>query len=107
MRERVIKVTTKTLLIDAEDAVYITTKDYKVTAQAITQDAPQTTTTGKHAVQGKLEANAGMSSKGGGSTFEGDFKQTGGSMSSNGVVADKHRHGKVQSGSDTSDIPSS
>jgi len=65
-----------------------------------TINTPQTTNTGKLTTEGLLTYNSGMSGRGGvsGTTISGSFIQTGGELSSNGIVLSTHTHGGVQPG---------
>lgn len=69
-------------------------------APIVTLDAAQTLATGALTVQGLLTYQAGLAGTGGGSgtTITGDITQTGGQLSSNGIVLDSHTHGGVQTG---------
>lgn len=67
----------------------------------ITLDAPQTTSTGKHTIEGLLTYLAGlMGSSGSGAAAQitGAIEHTGGNLSSNGVVLHLHVHGGVEPG---------
>lgn len=71
---------------------------------SVTLDTPQVTTTAALTAKGLLTYEAGMSGAGG-ATANGDFTQSGGSLSSNGVTLDGHTHGGVSGGSDKSGAP--
>ncbi|WP_375592112.1 phage baseplate assembly protein V [Chitiniphilus eburneus] len=65
-------------------------------ASEIMLDAPQTTSTGAHTIRGLFTYLAGLLGFGGdggaGSTVTGTLRQSGGELSSNGVVLDSHIH---------------
>lgn len=69
-------------------------------AGSITLDAPATTVTGMLTVQGLLTYQAGLAGTGGGAgtTISGTIVQTGGTLSSNGIVLATHTHPGVQAG---------
>lgn len=66
----------------------------------VTLDAPATTVTGTLTVQGLLTYQAGLAGTGGGAgtTISGSITQTGGTLSSNGIVLATHTHTGVQPG---------
>lgn len=70
-------------------------------ATSVTLDTPLTTCKGKLTVEGLLTYQAGLSGTGGGpgTTITGNIIQTGGQISSNGIVLATHTHGGVQTGS--------
>ena len=67
---------------------------------ALTLDAPATVVTGTLTVQGLLTYQAGLAGTGGGAgtTISGSITQTGGTLSSNGIVLATHTHSGVQPG---------
>lgn len=77
----------KTLLIDASGSITLK-------SPVIMLDGKETTSTGKHTIKGLLSYMAGLAGLGGaaGSSISGDMKHAGGSLSSNGVVLDTHKH---------------
>lgn len=91
----------KTLTVDASDSILLKA------GSSITLDTPEATSTGKHTIKGLFTYLAGLAGFGGdnGSVIQGSLKQSGGELSSNGVVLDSHKHGGVRSGSDTSGGP--
>ncbi len=66
----------------------------------VTLNAPATTVTGALTVQGLLTYQAGLAGTGGGAgtTISGTIVQTGGTLSSNGIVLATHTHPGVQAG---------
>lgn len=88
----------KTMHIQASDSITLE-------SSSITLDAPQTTSTGRHTVEGLLSYLAGLAGEngpGGRTTINGNITHIGGDLSSNGVVVHLHVHGGVLSGgSDT------
>lgn len=68
---------------------------------------PETINTGKLTSQGLLTYQAGMAGTGGGSgtSITGSITQTGGDLSSNGVVLATHTHGGVMSGGGNTGAP--
>lgn len=91
----------KTRLLQASDSITLK-------APLITLDADQVVSTGKHTVEGLLTYLAGMSGQGGkgGSTrISGEFRHSGGELSSNGVVLHIHVHGGVRSGDSDTEKP--
>ena len=66
----------------------------------VTLNAPATTVTGALTVQGLLTYQAGLAGTGGGAgtTISGTIVQTGGTLSSNGIVLATHTHPGVQTG---------
>ena len=66
----------------------------------VTLNAPATTVTGALTVQGLLTYQAGLAGTGGGAgtTISGSIVQTGGTLSSNGIVLATHTHPGVQAG---------
>lgn len=78
-----------------------------VQAPTVTLDSPVTHCTGTLTVDGLLTYKAGMSGIGGGAgtTITGTITQTGGNLSSNGVVLSTHTHGGVQRGGSNTDAP--
>ena len=73
----------------------------------VTLDAPATTVTGTLTVQGLLTYQAGLAGTGGGAgtTISGSITQTGGTLSSNGIVLATHTHGGVRAGGDSTGGP--
>lgn len=67
---------------------------------SVTLDAPHTVITGTLTVQGLLTYQAGLAGTGGGAgtTISGSITQTGGTLSSNGIVLATHTHTGVQPG---------
>ncbi|GLS03509.1 phage baseplate assembly protein [Chitiniphilus shinanonensis] len=58
-------------------------------------DTPQTTSTGRHTIEGLLSYLAGLfgdGCAGGGSVIHGPVTQVGGAITSNGIAVDNHRH---------------
>lgn len=87
--------------IQAADSVTIKTK-------TITLDADQTTSTGKHTIEGLLSYLAGLSGEngeGGSTSITGDINHQGGNLTSNGIILHLHFHGGVQPGSGDSGGP--
>lgn len=89
----------KSLLIQASDSV-------KIETQEIILDAPQTTSTGKHTIEGLLTYLAGLAGEngeGGGTTsITGDIFHQDGDLNSNGVIVHLHIHeGVIAGGEDT------
>lgn len=77
-------------------------------SQLTTVDCPLTVFKGKVVVEDLFSYQAGMSGKNGKgnvTAVEGDFRQTNGEMSSNGIVVDKHHHDKVMEGGSISGGP--
>lgn len=75
-------------------------------AGSCTIDTPSTTVTGTLTVQGLLTYQGGLAGSGGnGATMNGPFTQTGGNLSSNGVVLDSHTHSGVQAGGSSTGGP--
>lgn len=77
-------------------------------AESVTLDTPQTHITGELVVDGLITYRAGMSGvagEGGSAiTIEGPLIQTGGPLSSNGIVLDTHHHtGVTPGGGETGD----
>ncbi len=74
---------------------------------SITLDTPLVHCTGKLTVDDLLSYGNGLAGTGGsnGSTITGPITQTGGDLSSNGIVLHTHLHGSVQAGGDTSGGP--
>jgi phage baseplate assembly protein V len=71
-------------------------------------DCPLTTFKGRVVIEDLLTYQAGMSGtngKGNKTSIEGDFIQSNGELSSNGVVLDTHDHGGVQRGGSNTDGP--
>ncbi|MCU5775856.1 phage baseplate assembly protein V [Erwiniaceae bacterium BAC15a-03b] len=88
----------KTATIEAADSVSVTTKVVLVNAsEKITLDTPLVECTQK------LKA-ASFELTGGGS-MRGDISHSGGSFTSNGVVAHTHQHGGIERGGSQSDGP--
>lgn len=89
----------KTADVQASESITASTKVVMVkAAKKITLDAPEVICTNK-LTTGTLEVKKG-------GTMTGNITHTGGSFSSNGVVADKHTHGGVQNGGGKTDDPS-
>lgn len=88
----------RSLLVEAADSV-------RIASQSILLDAPQTSSTGTHTVEGLLRYLAGLSGKdgqGNSTTITGNLTHESGNLSSNGVVVHLHVHGGVMpGGSDT------
>lgn len=76
-------------------------------SESITHDTPLTHMTGKLVVEDLLTYGNGIAGTGGenNNTITGDFKHTGGALSSNGIILDKHHHKDVLSGGDESGDP--
>lgn len=74
---------------------------------SVTLDTPLTHCTGKLIVDDLLMYGNGIAGTGGSNanTITGDFTQTGGTLSSNGIVLDSHRHTGVQPGGGNSGGP--
>jgi phage baseplate assembly protein V len=84
----------KSLFIQASEHVHI-----KV--PTITLDADQTTSTGKHTIEGLLSYLAGMSGKNGkgnATSISGNITHKDGDLESNGIVVHLHVHGGVLQG---------
>lgn len=84
----------KTLLVNAADSITMNT-------EKITLDAPETTSTGKHTIEGLLSYLSGMAGEngeGGATSISGSITHTGGDLTSNGVVLHLHIHGGVLPG---------
>ncbi|ENJ4437730.1 phage baseplate assembly protein V [Salmonella enterica] len=103
------KITARTseAIVNASESINATTKQATVKATAITLDAPTVTCTGL--MQAKSISVGGS---GGGSatingpvSIKGSLSQAGGSLSSNGVVLDSHRHDGVETGGGTTGGP--
>ncbi len=100
----------QTALVDAADTVTINSGTQvivnaadaiKLTAGTLVEiDAPLTHVTQQLVVDGLLTYNAGLAGSpgGAGSHITGELVQTGGQLSSNGVVLDSHVHSGVQTG---------
>lgn len=84
----------------AGDHVHVTAPaEITLHAPLVTIDAAQTTCTGKLTVEGLLTYQAGMSGSGGsGASLTGPFVQTGGALSSEGIVLNTHIHHDPQGG---------
>lgn len=91
----------KTLTVDASDSILLKA------GSSITLDTPEATSTGKHTIKGLLSYLAGLAGFGGdnGSVVQGDLRQAGGELSSNGIILDSHKHSGVQSGGGTTGGP--
>lgn len=80
-----------------------------MTASSIIFDTPQGTFTQKLDVMGLFSYLAGLAGSGGAggasAQIQGGIVNTGGTISSNGVVLDSHRHGGVQTGGGTTGTP--
>lgn len=93
--------------VNATKSINATTKQATVKATSITLDAPTVTCTGL--MQAKSISVGG--SGGGSATINGPVKvagtltQSGGSLSSNGVILDSHKHDGVQPGGGTTGGP--
>jgi phage baseplate assembly protein V len=88
-------------------ATGITTATLQV-SQLTEVDCPLTVFKGKVVVEDLFTYQAGMSgtnSKGNKTSIQGDFIQSQGELSSNGVVLDTHDHGGVQRGGSNTDGP--
>lgn len=89
----------KTMHIQASDSITLEA------GSSITLDAPQTTSTGRHTVEGLLSYLAGLAGENGSegnTTINGSITHIGGDLSSNGVVVHLHVHsGVLSGGSDT------
>ncbi|MFC3338144.1 phage baseplate assembly protein V [Paracandidimonas soli] len=91
-----------TMLVEASESITLRA------GGDINLDAPQTTSTGRHTIEGLLSYLAGMAGQNGenGTTsIQGDITHVGGSLSSNGVVVHLHFHGGVQRGGSNTDGP--
>lgn len=89
----------KTADVQASESITASTKVVMVkAAKKITLDTPEVICTNK-LTTGTLEVKKG-------GTMTGNIEHSGGSFSSNGVVADKHTHGGVQNGGGKTDDPS-
>ncbi|EAW9708492.1 phage baseplate assembly protein V [Salmonella enterica] len=102
-----ITANTSKATVNATESINATTKQATVKATGITLDAPTVTCTGL--VQAKSISVGGS---GGGSatingpvSIKGSLSQTSGSLSSNGVVLDSHRHDGVETGGGTTGGP--
>ncbi|ROT46076.1 phage baseplate assembly protein V [Pusillimonas sp. NJUB218] len=92
----------KSMLIHASDSITLKA------GNSVTLDTPQSTSTGKHTIEGLLSYLAGMSGQngeGGTTSIEGEIVHSGGNLSSNGVVVHLHIHGGVQPGGANTDGP--
>lgn len=76
-------------------------------SESITHDTPLTHMTGKLVVDDLLTYGNGLRGTGGGegNVITGDFIQTDGELSSNGIVLETHQHEGVISGGDISGVP--
>ncbi|EGK7843467.1 hypothetical protein KMW47_005458, partial [Salmonella enterica] len=102
-----ITANTSKATVNATESINATTKQATVKATSITLDAPTVTCTGL--MQAKSISVGGS---GGGSAtisgpvnIKGSVTQTGGGLSSNGVVLDSHKHDGVQPGGGTTGGP--
>jgi len=88
----------KSLLVEASDNITLR-------ADSIDLDAPTTTSTGVHTIEGLLKYLSGLSgsnsSGGSAATISGPITHTDGNLSSNGIVLHLHVHGNGNSGADT------
>lgn len=76
-----------------------------VVSPKVLVDSPDTTFTGKVAVQGPFSYAAGMTGKGN-ATMSGDMALSGGSIKHNGkTIGDDHKHGGVRAGSEDTGTP--
>ncbi|UXY16728.1 phage baseplate assembly protein V [Chitiniphilus purpureus] len=88
---------THAMTIDGIASLVVNASD-RITLRAgreLVLDTPQATSTNQHTIEGLLTYLAGLighGGSGGGSTITGPITQTGGALSSNGVVLDNHRH---------------
>lgn len=88
----------KTATVNASVSVHVTAPTITCTAhQQITLDTPTVVCT-NHLVTNSVEIKRG-------GTMHGNITHTGGTLSSNGVVVDAHKHTGVKSGGDTSGGP--
>lgn len=76
-------------------------------SEQVTCDTPHTIFTGAVTVQGLLTFLSGMNGTGGANSnvITGDLTQTGGNISSNGVVLHTHTHGGVTPGGGSTGVP--
>lgn len=98
----------KSLIVDCQEAVINGSKSLQI-------NCPENTINGKLTVKGALTYQSGMtgSSGPGGATVitgkiihkQGDYAHSGGALSSNGVVLDKHTHGGVTPGGSHTGAP--
>lgn len=103
-----IEVTETEVNIVTPNTVNITTQVANINASDhVTIDSPQTTVTGTLNVEDLLTYNNGLAGAGGsnGSVITGNIIQSGGIMSSNGIVVDTHVHTGVTSGPDNTGGP--
>ncbi|ECX4790722.1 phage baseplate assembly protein V [Salmonella enterica] len=98
---------TSKAIVNASESISATTKQATVKATSITLDAPTVTCTGL-----MKAASISVGGKSGGSaTINGPVKitgsvtQSGGNLSSNGVVLDSHKHSGVETGGGTTGGP--
>lgn len=92
----------KTMHVVASDSITLQA------GSTITLDAPQTTSTGAHTIQGLLTYLAGLAGfngESGSTSITGSITHTAGDLSSNGVVLHLHVHGGVLPGSSDTDGP--
>lgn len=100
----------KTVLLQASESVTINTTEMTVNASgSVTHNTPATTSTGKLTSQGLFTYQSGMTgsagSGGAGTNITGPITQSGGNVSSNGVVLHTHTHGQVRAGGDNTGGP--
>lgn len=92
----------RTVLMRASESFTIETTDMVVNASgSVTHDTPATTATGALTSQGPFDYRAGMTGTGGaggGTSITGPITQSGGDLSSNGVILHTHQHGGVVPG---------
>lgn len=90
-----------TALVDAGDAITLRA------GTSITLDAPLVHSTGQHKVDDLLTYGNGIAGTGGenNNSITGPLTQTGGNLSSNGVVVHTHHHSGVQPGSGNTGAP--
>lgn len=94
---------------DATTVIDVSNGNITLTAPTmVTINAPDTTVTGNMNVQGLLTYENGIAGFPGenSSNITGDLIQSGGIISSNGIVLDSHTHGNVENGGGTTGGPS-
>lgn len=103
-----IDVIENTITITALTQVIVNTETATINAETLaTINAPDTVVTGTLTVEGLLTYQDGIAGFPGtnNSVISGNIIQTGGVMSSNGIVVETHEHSGVQAGSDVSGPP--
>lgn len=99
----------RTALIRASESLTIDTAKMTVNAsESVTHNTPSTTATGELTSNGPFAYKAGMTGKGGpgaGTTISGPITQSGGSLTSNGVVLHTHQHSGVLPGGSKTGAP--